>query len=284
MEKSGIKISRMVGIYIVSIICLLGITMIIAFFSISKWMSSGSYVEPREVEKGVENWITDSVENGEFDPSSFPQAAGCIIVDEGGEEVFTSFAGDEKKLRMFAQEHPGGESRILQGQDVYIRFALGDDAAYIHYSLGVKNEYLIFALILVLFVLEVVVPTVILVRGIKHAIRKVEERAEQLKAHDLSGESIHTGVRELDEISAAIDDLKKSLSESLESKWKDEQRTKSEMAQIAHDLKTPLTIIRGNADLILESAENEEDRESIQSIIENAEKITRSILEILEKQ
>ena len=56
------------------------------------------------------------------------------------------------------------------------------------------------------------------------------------------------------------------------------------MAQIAHDLKTPLTIIRGNADLLMENTDNEEDIESLGIIIESAEKITRSILEILEKK
>jgi len=284
MEKNGIKISKMVGIYIFSVICLLGITVIAVFFAISMWMSSGSYAEPREVEKSVEKWIADSIVSNELDPSSFPQDAGCIITDEGGNEVFASFAGDEKKLRKYAEEHPTGESRILKGQDIYIRFEIGTEAAYVHYSLEVKNEYMILALILVLFVLEVMVPTVILIRRMKRAIHKVEERAEELKAHDLSGESISTGVRELDEISAAMDDLKKSLSESLESKWRDEVKTRSEMAQIAHDLKTPLTIIRGNADLLMENTDNEEDIESLGIIIESAEKITRSILEILEKK
>ena len=55
------------------------------------------------------------------------------------------------------------------------------------------------------------------------------------------------------------------------------------MAMIAHDLKTPLTIIRGNADLLLENENDEEKIESAQAIINNAERIARSILKILEK-
>lgn len=271
------------GIYIVSIICLLGITAVISALAISAWMSSDSYSEPRETERNVENWIADSVISGKFDPSSFPQDAGCIIVNEGGEERYSSFAGDEKLLRDYAQSHPDGESRILQGQDIYIRVELDGEAAYVHYSLGVNNEYAVIALIFALFVLEVMIPTIILIRIIKRAIGKVEEHTEKLKLHDLSGENTRTGIRELDEISAAIDDLKASLSDSLESKWRDEQKTKAEMAQIAHDLKTPLTIIRGNADLLLENADNDDDRESIACIIQSAESISRSILEILEK-
>ncbi len=283
MEKRGMKISKMVGIYIVSVICLLGITAIVSGFMISAWMNSASYSEPREVERDVEEWIAGSALSGQFDPSSFPQDAGCIIVTAGGSERYSSFSSDEDKLREFAENNPGTDARILQGQDVFIRMGLDGETAFIHYSLGVENEYVIFALILALFVLDVMIPTLILIRIINRGIRRVEEHTEKLKSHDLSVENLRTGIRELDEIAASIDDLKQSLSESLDSKWKDEQRTKAEMAQIAHDLKTPLTIIRGNADLLLENADNDDDRESIGCIIQSAESISRSILEILEK-
>ena len=55
------------------------------------------------------------------------------------------------------------------------------------------------------------------------------------------------------------------------------------MAQIAHDLKTPLTIIRGNADLLLEKDPDEDSKESIEAIIGSAERIAKSVLDILEK-
>ena len=156
--------------------------------------------------------------------------------------------------------------------------------AFIHYSMKVKNEMTVALAVIASFMLAVLLPTIVLIRVINGGIGKVEQYTEVLKTGDLSAEDVGTGITELDRISHEINSLKNSLSESLESKWRDEQRTKSEMAQIAHDLKTPLTIIRGNADLLLENTDDEEDRESLQSIIENAEKITRSILEILEKE
>ncbi len=52
---------------------------------------------------------------------------------------------------------------------------------------------------------------------------------------------------------------------------------------MAHDLKTPLTVIRGNADLLLENNPDPDARESLTSIINNSERIAQSILEILEK-
>ncbi|MBP3753908.1 MAG: hypothetical protein J6I66_03545 [Lachnospiraceae bacterium] len=286
MEKRGISFGRMVGIYVISIMCLIGITVLITLISVATWMNSDSYVEPGEIEREVENWVDQTKTSGEFDMSSFPENAGCIMTDEDGNEVYTALDGsDEKNFRNFIKQcesYP--ESKVLQGQDVYLKLTIDGTSAYIHYNMGVGNEYLILAGVILLLILEVAVPTVILIHVVKKAVGKAEEHAEKLKSHDLSGEGFRTGIREMDEIALAMDDLKKSLSDSLESKWRDEQKTKADMAQIAHDLKTPLTIIRGNADLLLESADNADDKESIQSIIENAEKITRSILEILEMQ
>ena len=78
--------------------------------------------------------------------------------------------------------------------------------------------------------------------------------------------------------------MKTELVSTLEGRWKEQQEKKRQMAQIAHDLKTPLTIIRGNADLLLEDETDSEKIESINSIISNSERIARSVLEILERE
>ena len=80
-----------------------------------------------------------------------------------------------------------------------------------------------------------------------------------------------------------INRLKKLIYTLAEEKWRKDYETKQEMAQIAHDLKTPLTIIRGNADLLLEKDPDEDSKESIDAIISSAERIAKSVLEILEK-
>ena len=82
---------------------------------------------------------------------------------------------------------------------------------------------------------------------------------------------------------AAVDEMKAGLVTNLNEHWKEQQKQKQQMAQIAHDLKTPLTIIRGNADLLLENESDAEKIESAQAIINNSERIARSILEILER-
>ena len=123
----------------------------------------------------------------------------------------------------------------------------------------------------------------VLVKKIKSSLRKVLDYTESLKGQDLSVSPISTGIYELDQINVATDGMRRELVATMEDKWKKEQDSKAQMAQIAHDLKTPLTVIRGNADLLMEKDRDEESKESLDAIIRNSEKIALSVLDILEK-
>ena len=52
----------------------------------------------------------------------------------------------------------------------------------------------------------------------------------------------------------------KNLKISLEWQWKTEQTQKEQIAALTHDLKTPLTVIQGNADLLTETNLDDEQR------------------------
>ena len=51
-----------------------------------------------------------------------------------------------------------------------------------------------------------------------------------------------------------LDKMRVSLRRSLEAQWEVERRGREQVAALAHDLKTPLTVVRGNAELMAEDA------------------------------
>lgn len=77
------------------------------------------------------------------------------------------------------------------------------------------------------------------------AARRIEER-------ELDFEVGRSNVREVNDVLAAMDDMRASLKSSLEAQWRTEQVQREQVAALVHDLKTPLTVVRGNADLLLE--------------------------------
>lgn len=283
MEKGSMTISRMIGIYIAVICVLIGFTTLVALI-IAFLLNRESSFAADNVEKAVETWIYDCQESGEINTALFPERADIIVVSADGEEIFVKVSSSkEKALRKFANKSSRENGRKLHGKDVYLRMDAADESAFIHYCVSAPHEYLIIFTFALAYLLEVLIPTVVLVKKIKSSLRKVLDYTESLKSQDLSASPISTGIYELDQINVATDGMQKELVATMEDKWKKEQDSKAQMAQIAHDLKTPLTVIRGNADLLMEKDCDEESKESLDAIIRNSEKIALSVLDILEK-
>ena len=77
-------------------------------------------------------------------------------------------------------------------------------------------------------------------------------------------------VREFGDTLAAMDELRQNLAQSLESQWGMEQQRRLELAALTHDLKTPLSVISGNAELLGEDTLTPGQRESVDAILRSA--------------
>lgn len=274
----------MIGIYIAVVGALVGITTIVAFLFIRIFLNDDSSFAADNVEKKVNEWISECQESGQLETAHFPEGADIIVVTTDGEKAFMKVTkSQEKALRDFAEKSSATNGRVLKGQDVYLRIDAVSEIAYVHYSVSAPFEYLFLFIFVFAYLLEVLIPTIVLVKKIKRSLQKVLDYTESLKRQDLNTIPINTGIYELDQINVATEGMQKELVATMEDKWKKEQDSKAQMAQIAHDLKTPLTVIRGNADLLMEKGCDEESRESLEAIVRNSEKIAMSVLDILEK-
>lgn len=79
-----------------------------------------------------------------------------------------------------------------------------------------------------------------------------------------------TRVREFGQTLAAMEQLRVSLAQSLESQWAMEQQRQLELAALTHDLKTPLTVISGNAELLQEDHLEPTQQEMVDAIFRSA--------------
>lgn len=131
--------------------------------------------------------------------------------------------------------------------------------------------------IIILFFVLFFISSIMLVRGfgkkLKNQLKPLKTSTELITSRDLNFEVVPTNIKEFNEILTSIDNMKEALKQSLETQWKSEQKKKEQMAALAHDIKTPLTIIKGNAELLSESDFLDDDKEYINFIIRNADKI-----------
>lgn len=96
-------------------------------------------------------------------------------------------------------------------------------------------------------------------RKLSRALLPLQVEIEKIQRQELTKTDANAKIKEFDQVLEAIYKMKDSLRESLMAKWQSEQMQKDHIAALAHDIKTPLTVIKGNAELILE----EEDLEAI---------------------
>lgn len=96
--------------------------------------------------------------------------------------------------------------------------------------------------------------------GIRKKMGPMREALEQIGDRNLDFKIYYSGVKEIDECLVALDDMRYALKTSLQKQWETEQEKNRQMSALAHDIKTPLTVVRGNSELLLETELTDEQK------------------------
>lgn len=81
----------------------------------------------------------------------------------------------------------------------------------------------------------------------------LENATERIQDQNLDFSVESSGVCEIDSVLNSIDKMKEALKTSLQKQWESEQARREQISALAHDIKTPLTVVRGNVDLLSET-------------------------------
>ena len=79
-------------------------------------------------------------------------------------------------------------------------------------------------------------------------------------------------LREFSATLHAMQTMGRELTDSLQSQWRMEQQRAEQIAALTHDLKTPLTVIQGNADLLAEDALSADQQTQVEAILRGTER------------
>lgn len=120
------------------------------------------------------------------------------------------------------------------------------------------------SLILALFILSTILIAIRAAHVLSRKMQPLIQTSHSIGEQDLDFAMPQSNIREINEILDSMDSMKASLKDALEAQWKAEQSQRQQISALAHDLKTPLTIIKGNIDLISESDLDDEQRSYVQ--------------------
>lgn len=86
----------------------------------------------------------------------------------------------------------------------------------------------------------------------------------------IDADSAH--LREFSATLQAMQTMGRELTDSLQSQWRMEQQRAEQIAALTHDLKTPLSIIQGNADLLAEDALSTDQQTQVEAILRGTDR------------
>ena len=95
-----------------------------------------------------------------------------------------------------------------------------------------------------------VVLTFFYANKLRQQLRPILRATEKIAEQDLDFQTSRSTIKEFNQVLSGLDHMRVALRESLMENWKAEQDKQNQISALTHDLKTPLTVSRGNAELL----------------------------------
>lgn len=121
-----------------------------------------------------------------------------------------------------------------------------------------------------------------LIKSIQQPINEIIDASNKIKEKDLDFKINYKSNNELGKLVSSFEEMKNALKESLNKQWIMEEDRKEMIKAIAHDLKTPITVIQGHVEVLIEGGIKDPIRvEKYLNIIKaNTERMGRLISDI----
>lgn len=119
-------------------------------------------------------------------------------------------------------------------------------------------------------------------RKLTRKMSGLQQATKQIQAQDLDFSIQLSGVMEIDQVLHSMDTMKETLKTSLQKQWNLERSRREQISALAHDIKTPLTIVRGNVELLSETEQSEEQKNYTDYISESIRQMEQYIKTLIE--
>lgn len=119
-------------------------------------------------------------------------------------------------------------------------------------------------------------------RGLAAKLKLFSDVSGKIGARELDFVVPRAGIREYDQALDAMERMREALYRSLSAQWAAQREREAEIAALAHDLKTPLTLVGGNAELLLDEELPPGWRKRVEAIAASNDRARQYVAKLLE--
>ncbi|HIW42794.1 MAG TPA: HAMP domain-containing histidine kinase, partial [Candidatus Mediterraneibacter vanvlietii] len=192
-----------------------------------------------------------------------------LILDKDFNELYSNMVAEERED---ALSYAKGEYSNQGSKRQYVLVVRDNELCVLQYFIGSQftvswlpdffpsPDTLMLALIVVNSLLVITFLTARFAKIFRNQLHPLMEATKEISEQNLDFEVGHSNIKEFEDVLCSFSSMKDNLKSSLEKQWNAEKLQREQIAALAHDLKTPLTVIQGNADLISETELDAEQR------------------------
>lgn len=277
--------------YVVSLTVLSAISslLILSLFSLS--YRFGVVIPANQVESDLSALRSDIETSKVFNPNVLPDGTRYVFLTRDFKLKKSNMPvnlQEESLLNYQFKNAHGGIYGYFQS------FERSDGIVIVNYQLSPRyrnawmNQYfpnadlMMIGSMMVSILLIFVVLTFFYANKLRQQLRPILRATEKIAEQDLDFQTSRSTIKEFNQVLSGLDHMRVALRESLMENWKAEQDKQNQISALTHDLKTPLTVSRGNADLLAMTPLNAEQMDLLKHFQKGIAQVDAYVKELSE--
>ena len=285
LKSKGQSLKNILFKYLLSIALglVISVGLIMAFISASyqfKWIFPANYTENLILEKR-----TDIATSKNFEKSLLPDNTSYLFLSKDEKVIETNMNNNIQDIAFnYHKGSVNSNSNLsfmeIQRSDGYVLVAYDLKPFYkspwMQKNLPQINILLLTLLIIFCFI-SIITITLIWVKKISKELNPLLEASEEIRKQNLDFQVKKSNVQEFNVILESLEKIKLGLSESLRTNWREEEKKRNQISALSHDIKTPVSIIKGNSELLGETNLTKEQETYLNYIRKNTNRIDKYV-------
>ncbi len=276
MESRKTIITALLIRYAAVCLCGTAALLMLWWFGVTLAINAGFVLPANSGEKQAQAAIEQLEEKGEFDESLIPPLCEYALFAKDGSLISSSLSGD--KLYAVRQYYL---NRTDTGGLYYKSVSVAQGVCVLQYRITTEYanaqrraklpdfQLVTFSMLIISVAVLFIAATMLFARRLKRGIAPLTQTVKNISEGNLQSPALKTDIKEYSAVLDSLEVLQNSLKKSLERQWQLEHERTEQLSALTHDLRTPFTVIDGNAQLLEETELTEEQSRYIAAILQS---------------